>query len=246
MALSRPSPSAEARVAGIFYAITIVTAIFAEVAVRGNLVDLNDAAATARNILGAESLYRLGFAADLAAGASYLVVTLLLYDLLRPVGPRVALLSVFFSIVGVAVGAVNGLAHLAPLLVLKGAPYLASLGTPQLNALALLSLKLHVIGANIGLAFFGVYCILVGYLIFRSTFLPRVIGVLMVLAGCALLTHALAMTLAPAFASMASPYLLGIDGIGEIALTLWLLAMGVNVRNWERVSAASMQSATTT
>jgi hypothetical protein len=163
------SPRLRARVAGIFWAITIVTGFYGYAA-------------------GLES--HVGHVAILVAGAAYLVVTLLLYELLKPVSRSLSLLAAFFSIVGVANSADS-------------------------------------------LFFFGFYCILLGYLIFISGFFPRAIGVLMVLAGCGLLTNYLANSLPPAFAHILSPAGLGLDGVGEMALTLWLLAVGVDVPKWE-------------
>ena len=177
------SPLLTARLAGLFYLITALTGGFAELGVRANFIVSNNAAATARNILASEGLYRLGFAADIVAGAAYAVVTLLLYELLKPVSRRIALLAVLFSIVGIAVGAVSALGHLAALVLLKGAPYFNAFTLAQLQAMALLSLKVHAQGSLVALVFFGVYEALLGYLIYRSTFLPRTLGVLVGLAG---------------------------------------------------------------
>lgn len=227
------SPRRKARVAAVFYLITIVTAIFSEIVVRGNVVVSNDAAATARNILASELLYRLGFVADLIASASYVVVTAILYDLLKPVSRNVSLLAAFFSLVGIAIGALNALGHLAPLVFLRAAQHVSAFDAGQLQAMALLSLKLHAQGANISLVFFGLYCVLLGYLIFQSGFLPRTVGVLMAIAGCALLVNSFATFLSPPIANALSMYMLGLDGLGELSLTLWLLVMGVNVIKWQ-------------
>lgn len=103
------SPRLWARIAGAFYLVTILMGVFAEVVVRGALVVRDDAAATATNILAHEPLYRLGLAADLAMIACYIAVTLLFYDLFRPVGRSLSLLAAFFSLVGLAFLAVNSL-----------------------------------------------------------------------------------------------------------------------------------------
>lgn len=237
--IASSSPRVRAKAAGIFYFVTIVTAIFAEIAVRGHLIVSGDAAATARNILASESLFRLGFVADLIAGAAYLVVTVLLYDLLKPVSRILSLLAAFFSLVGVAIGAIVSLGHLGALLLLGGAHYLSVFDTAQLQAMALLSLKLHAQGANVGLIFFGLYCLVLGYLIYRSTFLPRTVGVLMTIAGLSLLTNGFLTFLLPALGSAVSIYILAFDGLGEISLALWLLVFGVNVQKWEETAAVS-------
>ncbi|MGB6517543.1 MAG: DUF4386 domain-containing protein [Candidatus Cybelea sp.] len=239
--VAETSPRVVARSAGVFYLITVITGLFAEVAVRGNVIVSDDAAATARNILASESLYRLGFAADIVGGAAYLVVTVLLYWLLRPVSRRIALLAACFSLVGIAVGAIAGLGHLAPLLLLKDG-YLSPFNTAQLQALALLSLKLHARGYWIGLVFFGFYETMLGYLIFRSRFLPRTLGVLVAVAGLAFLTNSFALFVAPAVGNVLNPSMLLLDSIGEISLTLWLLVVGVNVEKWEERAHATSAS----
>jgi hypothetical protein len=232
------SPRRTARLAGLFYLITALAGGFAEIGVRGKVVVSGDAAATARNILASEGLYRLGFAADIVAGAAYVVVTLLLYELLKPVNRSLSLLAAFFSLVGIAIGGVAALGHLAPLLLLKGAPYLAPYNIDQLQAMALLALKLHAQGYLIGLVFFGFYEALLGYLIFRSAFLPRTLGILVGIAGLAFLTNSFAIFLSPALGNALNPFMLALDGIGEMSLTLWLLVMGVNVTKWKEKASA--------
>jgi hypothetical protein len=233
-------PQLAARLAGLAYLITALTGGFAEIVVRGNVIVSADAAATARNILASQETYRLGFAADIIAGAAYLVVTLLLYELLKPVNRSLSLLAAFFSLVGIAIGGLAALGHLAPLLLLNGAPYLAAFDTAQLQALALLSLKLHAQGYLIVLVFFGFFEALLGYLIFRSTFFPRTLGVLIGIAGLAFLTNSFTLFLAPPIGNALNPYMLALDGIGEISLMLWLLVMGVNAERWRQRARGSL------
>ncbi len=222
----------------MFYLLTAGTA-FAEFA-RESVMVSGDAAATARNVLASEPLYRLGFAADVAGVASYLVVTGLLYGLLKPVNANLSLLAAFFGVVGVATQAASTIGHFAPLVVLSGAPYLAPLGVAQLQAIALLSLQLHAAAFNVALVFFGVYCVLIGCLIYASAFLPRVVGLLTAIAGIALLTNSFASMAAPAAAHVVSMIALPLDGAGELSLMLWLLVMGVDVPVWNaRASRAA-------
>jgi hypothetical protein len=181
-------------------------------------------------------LFHLSFAANLIAGAAYVVVTLLLFYLLKPVNRSLSLLAAFFSIVGVAVGAVNVLSQLAALSLVGGAHYLAAFEPGQLQAMALLSLKLNAQGSDIGLTFFGFYCLLVGYLIFRSTFLPRTVGVMMAIAGLCYLINSFAYFLSPGSAGHLVPYIFIPSVLGEAALTLWLLVFGVNVSKWEEMA----------
>ena len=176
------SPRFKAKIAGVFYLLTILTGGFA-LFVSGRLVVSGDAAATATNILAHEPLFRLAFAAELIMNACYIAVTALFYDLFKPVNRSLSLLAAFFSLVGCAIGAVSCLFYLAPLVVLGGAQYLSVFKVEQLQALAFIFLKLHTQAFNIGIVFFGFYCLLIGYLILRSTFLPRILGAGMVFAG---------------------------------------------------------------
>ncbi len=171
------SPQLKARIAGIFYLLTFVTGIFAMVSVNGRLV------------------------ANLIAAVCYLAVSLLFYDLFKPVNKSLSLLAALISIVGLVMGTLSSF-HLAPV---------------QINSLV----------------FFGVYCLLIGYLIFRSAFLPRILGGLMAFGGLGWLTFA-----SPPLAHTLSPYNLAPGMIGEGVLTLWLLIMGVNAQRWHEQAGA--------
>ncbi|HEY9283160.1 MAG TPA: DUF4386 domain-containing protein [Pyrinomonadaceae bacterium] len=225
------SPRLRARMAGAFYLITIIAGVFAEVFVRGAVIVRDDAAATAANILAHETRYRLGLTADLVMLACYVVVTLLFYDLFRPAGGSLSMLAAFFSLVGIAVLAANSLNHLAPLSFLGGAQHLSAFETGELQALALASLRMHARGYTISGVFFGIYMLLLGCLIFRSGFLPRMLGVLMAAGGLSFLINSFATFLLPALVSrLPDTGILG--GVAELALSLWLIATGVNAAKW--------------
>jgi uncharacterized protein DUF4386 len=223
------SPRSKARTAGVFYLMTILTGVMALIS--GNLVVSGDAAATATNILGHETLFRSGFAADVIAAACYVAVAALFYDLFKPVNRNVSLLAAFFGLVGSTVAAFSNAFQLAPFVLLKGAPYLSVFTVDQLQALALMFLKLRVQASNIAFVFFGLYCLLIGWLIFRSTFLPRVLGVLMAIAGLCWLISSFASFLSPPLARHLFPYIMA-GALGEVALTVWLLVAGVNPERW--------------
>jgi len=210
-----------------------LTAIVGEFFFRGLVVD-GDAAATANNILAHESLFRLGLATGLISTACYVAVTALFYDLFKTVSRSLSLLAAFFSLVGCAILAFASLFQLAPLVVLGGSQYLSVFKVEQLRALALMFLELNTQAGNICVVFFGVYCLLIGYLIFRSAFLPRILGVLMALAGLGWLTF-----LSPPLANRLSPYNLVLGFLAELALMLWLLARGVNVQRWKEQASAA-------
>jgi hypothetical protein len=233
--IAEASPRFKARIAGVFYLLTTLTRMFVEIFVRNRLVVPDDAAATATNILAHEPLWRWGFAADIVAFASYIALTALLYELLKPVNRSLSLVAAFFSLVACVVQAISSLFHLAPLVLLGGTPYLRVFNVEQLQALALMFLRLRAMCYhNIGLVFFGLYCLLIGYLIFRSTYLPRIVGVLMMLAGLSYLTF-----LSPPLARSLQPYILVFPGVGQISLTLWLLVMGVNEQRWKEQARAA-------
>ena len=227
--IAEASPRFKARIAGVFYLLTTLTRMFVEIFVRNRLVVSNDAVATATNILAHESLWWWGFAADILAFASYVALTALLYELFKPVNRSLSLIAAFFSLVACVVQAISSLFHLAPLFLLGGAPYLSVFTKEQLQALALVSLKLRAAAYHsIGLVFFGLYCLLVGILILRSTFLPRILGALMVLAGLSYVLF-----LSPPLVGSLQPYILIFPAVGQISLTLWLLAIGVNIQRWK-------------
>jgi Domain of unknown function (DUF4386) len=230
--IAEASPRPRARITGVVYLLYFLTAVFGEFFLRGLVVD-GDAAATATNILAHRSLFRLGLATGLIATACYIAVTALFYGLFKPVSGSLSLLGAFFSLVGCAILAFGSLFQLAPLVLLGGSPYLNVFKVEQLRALALMFLELNTQAGNICVVFFGVYCLLIGYLIFRSAFLPRFLGGLMALAGLGWLTF-----LSPPLASHLSPYNLVLGFLAELSLMLWLLVMGVNVQRWKEQADA--------
>ncbi len=222
--IAEASPRCKARITGVVYLLYFLTAISGEFFLKGIVIE-GDAAATATNILAHQTLFRLGLATGLIATACYIAVTALFYVLFEPVSRSLSLVAAFFSLVGCAILAFGSLFQLAPLVVLGGSPYLSTFKVEQLRALALLFLELNTQAGNICVVFFGVYCVLIGYLIFRSAFLPRFLGVLMAFAGLGWLTF-----LSPPFANHLSPYNLVLGFLAELLLMLWLLVMGVKER----------------
>jgi len=221
-----------ARMAGGFYLMVIIAGSVA-LFLRSGLVVRGDAAATATNILAAEPLFRLGVAAELIASACYIVVVALLYGLLLPVSRSISFVAACIGLAGCIVGAVLQVTFLTTLLLLRGAPDLAALDPDQLQAIALISLKLGEHGTSISFFFFGTYCLLLGYLVLRSTFLPRILGALLAIAGLAWVTGSLTMILSPPLAVTLFPYAIPVGGFGEAAFTLWLLVMGLNASRWQ-------------
>ncbi len=221
------APAPNARITGIVYFLYFLTAVLGGVMLKGLVVD-GDAATTANNLMAHQSLFRLGLATGLVATACYISVTGLFYGLFKPVNRSLSLLAAFIGLVGCAITAFGSLFQLAPLVVLGGAQYLSVFNVQQLRALALMFLELNAQTANICLVLFGFYDLLIGYLIFRSAFLPRVLGVPMALAGLGWLTF-----LYPPLANSLSPSILVLGFLAELLLMLWLLVKGVNVQRWK-------------
>jgi hypothetical protein len=232
--MTEASPRLVARMAGVMYLLSIVAGVVAVFLVGGTLVVNGDAAATARNILAHETLFRLSFASFLIGLASYIAVTALLYGLLRPVNGTLSLLAAFFSLVGCAMWAVGGLFQLAALAVLGDGGSLSAFTVEQVHALAFTLLSLNAQALSIGIVFFGFYCLLIGYLIFQSTFLPRIVGALVALTGFGYLTY-----LYPPLEQALAVYLQVPSLLGEGALTLWLLVFGVNAQRWKEQARAA-------
>lgn len=227
------SPRLKARIAGLFYLLTCVTGGIAPLA-SGGIIVRGNPAATAANILERAPLFRLAFAASLIVIACYIVVTALFYDLFKPGNKNLSLLAAFFSLVGCAIQASACVFYVAPLVVLGGAQYLSVFKVEQLQALALMFVEFYGQANSIGLVFFGFYCLLIGYLIFRSSFMPRILGVLMAMGGLGWLTF-----LVPSLANHLWPYNAVPGILGEGSLTLWLLVMGVNAERWREQARAA-------
>lgn len=222
------SPRRMARTAGALYLLTILTGIFAEMFVSNRLVVSGDAAATASNILAHRGLFQLGFAVYLIEMACQISMVALFYNLLRPVSRSLALLAAFLELAGCVIKTFSRLFYIAPLLVLGDAHYLSVFSPGQLHALALLSLKLNSQGAAMALVFFGFSSPVTGYLIFRSTFLPRILGVLGILGGLGWLSF-----LYPPLGYRLFPLVAAFGILGSLATIFWLLVFGVNEQRWK-------------
>jgi hypothetical protein len=223
-AVAERPPAWQLRVAGLMYLALIVLGALGEMKVRGSLVVSGDAAATARNIMGSEGMWRAGIAGDLLMHVLDLPVIVVLYLLLRPVHRGLALFATLINLVQTAVLAANKLNLLLPLFLLGDAAYLQAFPPQQLQAMAYLAVKAHGYGFAIGLVFFGVACVARGWLLFRSGLAPRVLGILMALAGASYLVNSFALLLAPAVADMLFPWIMLPPLAGETAFALWLLA----------------------
>ena len=232
--LTAVSPRLEARIAGVLYLLIIGLGGFAEIGVRQGLVVDGDPAATAHAITAHASLFRLGFAAEMATNVIAVPLTLILYRLLAPAARFWVLLAVVLDLTQNTINAANAWTQFAPLTLLGGSPDLAAIPHAELAALARLALKWHDVGFDIGLTFFGFALMIYGVVMFRSGFFPRVLGVLYALAGACYLANSCAYFFAP---QLLSTYLLLPCLIGEGALALWLTIVGINESKWRAVVA---------
>jgi len=232
------SPRSLARMAGVFQLLEAITATFGQVIVLGKLIVFGNAAATAGNILGHERLFWLGFASCLVGVVFHLAWALLFYELFKPVNRRLSLFAAFVILVGCAIQALTSLLYIAPLLVLERGNSVSAFTAEQSQALAVVFLRLNTYAFDIYLVFFGLWCVLIGFLIFKSTFLPRVLGVLLAIAGLGWMTF-----LYPPLANhLFLPYIAGASALGEIPLELWLIVMAVNAQRWKEQANAAMTS----
>ena len=235
------SPRQLARIAGALYLINIVLGAFATAIVPAIVVVSGNAAATAHNIQTHELLYRLGLVAHLVVTVTNVPLALIFYELFKVVNRRLALLDAFFILVATAIEAAGLLNEFAPLVLLGSGPYTSALPAVQLQALAYLPTVLSGIHYSIHTMFFGFDIIIFAYLVLRSTFLPRVIGVLLAIDGLAYLVYSFADLLAPGFAAQLVPWIQLPALIGEGSLCLWLLLVGVDVERWKEWASAAIQ-----
>jgi Domain of unknown function (DUF4386) len=227
------SPRVLARWAAVTEMLEGVTSSQGQVFIPGGIVVADNAAATAANILEREQLFRVSVTLGMLAVGFHLAWTVLFYYLFRVVNRKVALFALVVSLLGIAVQAASLAFQLTPLILLDNPGVFNAFNQEQLQALALLFLRVRGQVMNMYLAFFGFWCVVTGYLIFRSTFMPRIIGALEAVAGIGYLTY-----LWPPLANALFPFNLA-AGVGELVLQLWLLIFAVNAKRWhEKLQAA--------
>lgn len=231
-----------ARIGGILYLIIIVAGAGGELFARGSLVVPGNAASTARNILTSPYLWRAGVAGDLVMHVCDVPLMLVFYVLLRPVNRNLALLAILFNLVQTSVLVANKLNLVLPLFLLADASYLKAFTAEQLQALSYVAIRTHDYGFGFGLIFFGVECIVVGYLIIRSTYLPAALGVMMQIGGVCYAINSFALVLYPPIGSRLFPFILLPPFIAELSLALWLLVKGVDLTRWHAVTSAAPSS----
>jgi hypothetical protein len=217
-----------ARTAGLIYLVVVVTGIFAELYVPSQIIVRGDALATANNVLASESLFRLGIVTGLISITAFLLLPFALYRLLERVDRNLAVLMVVLAVVSVPISLVNKAHDLDVLLLLSGADYLQAFTTEQLHVQVMLALKAAFNGAVVAELFWGLWLLPFGYLVFKSGFLPRILGILLMIGCFGYMTEALGRMLFPAGYAEAgiSNFIIIPSALGEVGTCLWLLIKG--------------------
>jgi hypothetical protein len=233
--LSTDSPQTTARLAGALWLIVIVVSI-ASLFAAPSVSTSGSPAETAASILAAETPYRLAFALLFIGNLCYLGVTALIYELLRPVNRSIALFGAFAGLAGLTIGAASAVNELDALDLLKQASTAAPAAANQLQTIAQVFLR-DGPEFKVGMVFFGLQVASIGYLILRSTLVPRIIGGVLVAGGLSYIITSFTTFVAPAVGAQLSPLVIPIAILGEGSLTLWLLFKGVNASASQRPSA---------
>src|ERR1044072_1798769 len=230
--VGQESPALKARIAGALWLVCIIGGLAGFIAAAPLIVG-NSAAATAANIKASESLFRFGFVADLISGLSYVGVTVFMYYVLKPVSRSLSLLAAFFGLAGVAIGGAAWASRLVPLILLHDDQYFSAFTTTQLQAMSLSAIKLQMQVFFIGMVFFGTQCMLMGSLVARSKFLPKILGMLLAIGGTSYVIASFANFLTPSVGGRLIMFIMPLALIGEGSLTLWMLVKGVNEERWK-------------
>jgi hypothetical protein len=229
------NPNKTARVAGYLYLMLFPLGIFGIIYVPSSLIVLGDAATTASNIMANELLYRLSIVTALTLQIVYIFLALALYKLLNPVDKNNAVLMVILVLVAAPIAMLNELNHVAVLLVLSGSDLLTTFSLDQVQASVPLFLNLHEHGVFIAQIFWGLWLFPMGYLIFKSNFLPLALGILMIIGGFGYLVDSFVYFIFPDFDVTFSEFTF----LGELLLPLWLMFKGVNHEQWENYALKS-------
>jgi len=228
------SPRLLARLAGVFFLLTILGGIVAQGFISERLIDFGDAAATANNILANMEMFQIGFTIYLIEMACQVITAMLFYRLLKPVNRTLALLMLLFEFTGIVIKTFARVFYITPLWVLDGPTALSGLDAGQLQSISLVLLKVNDYGAATALAFFGFSTLLTGYLVFRSTYLPRWLGVLGMIASLGWLTF-----IYPPLGYRVFMFAALFGLLAAAAQIFWLIVFGVNEEKFRAVEAAN-------
>jgi hypothetical protein len=230
----RTSPRTYARLVGVLYLVIFFLGPFAFFMGRTSVVVPGDPAATINNLLASESMFRLGMVAETLIILIEIVVSAMLYVLLRPVSRPLSLASALARFAQSILQAVNLFTAVPALLLLGGAGYLATFDPDQLNALVLLFMDVNAFVIIIWGLIFGFHLLLLGYLVYKSGFWPRILGILLLLASLGYLAQSYGHILAPQYDDLLATIVLVLSIPGELVFTVWLLWKGIDVEKWEK------------
>lgn len=226
-----------ARFAGVLYLIITVAAIIAHIYVPSNIIVPGDAAATANNIMNNETLFRFGgIGAELIVLLSEIVLSVVLYVIFKPVHKTLSLLAAVSRLAMTTIHGLNLINYFFVLLLLGGG-YSALFATDQLHALVTLFLDAHSYGFTIGIAFLTIHVFILGYLIFKSGYFPKILGILFIAAGFGYLVDSFALLLSSSYTTTPG-FIQAVIATSEIAFPLWLLIKGVNLDGWKKRALA--------
>jgi len=228
---------ATARLAGLLWLLMFVFGPIAQI-IRGKLFITGDMVTTANNIMSNEFLFRVGFVSDLLMMIFYVLLPLALYKLLSTVNKNQAILMVIFVVLGTSINMVNLLNEFASLQILSGAEYLSVYESAQLQAQAMFSYELYLHGYEIANIFFGLWLIPLGLLVYKSKFLPRILGTMLVIGGCCLFLNVFIYFLFPRV-EIISMILLIPQTISEFIFLAWLLIKGINESKVKRFNLSN-------
>ena len=235
------SPLVYARLTGLLLLMLVVVGPFSQLYVPSTLIVPGDATATADNIRASESLFLSGIVGQSVVFLTEIVLTVLLYVLLRPASRTISLVAAFARLALAIIQGINLLPYFIALLLLSGAGYLTVFEPDQLDALVLLFLNAHGYGVLIWQLFFGFHLFVLGYLIFKSGYFPRILGVLMVVGALGYLIDGYGNILFPNYAEIFG-VIVGVTAvIGELPFFLWLLIKGVNVQRYNERAENSLR-----
>ena len=223
-----------ARTTGFLYLIMFITAPLSILLVSSNLIVPGDATATATNIMASEGIFRLGIAGNMVVLLLDLGISVLLYVILKPVNKTLALIAMVSRLVMTAMRGINLLNYFIVLQLLNGADFLSVFDTDQINALVMVFLNAFNMGFSLDLVFFSLHLFFVGYLVLKSGFFPKILGILLLIAFAGYLTDSFTGILFPDYKQMVSSIVMIPNTLAELAFMLWLLIKGINVEKWEK------------
>jgi hypothetical protein len=222
-----------ARIAGVLYVLLALTGVFSLIYVPTTLVVFGDATATAENIRSSELLFRSGILSGLVSNVIFVFLVLALYRLLKETSHKQAMLMVTLVVISVATGFANTINQLGALIALSGADFLSVFEKPELDAIAYLFIRLNSWGIQIIQIFWGLWLFPFGLLVYRSGFIPKILGVLLMIAGFGYLLGSFMFQILPQYGDALSTFIMVLE-MGELPIIFWLLIVGAKAQSEER------------